>query len=263
MDSNIEKQSFSMITLEGLAQLFGALKADGFSLIGPTLNEQAVVYGEIASIDDLPRGWRDRQEPGRYRLERRGDESLFGFAVGPQSWKKHLFPAAQRLFQITRNGREMQTATDSVDSRKRALIGVRACELAALEILDRIFAGGDFVDPQYRSRRANVFIMAVNCTEPADTCFCTSMGTGPAVSRNFDLALTEITVEGGHEFLLHIGSEQGERLLERVAHRPATEQALARGREIMEASTRRMVRSMNASDVKDLIYHNYESTLWE
>ena len=75
-----------------LDQLLGAITRRGFRLIGPTVRDGAIVYDEISSSADLPAGWTDEQDGGTYRLRRRGDEALFGYNVGPQSWKRQLFP---------------------------------------------------------------------------------------------------------------------------------------------------------------------------
>src|SRR5690349_19546939 len=72
--------------------LFDQLIALGYQVIGPRVEDAAIVYDHISSVDDLPRGWTDEQAPGRYRLHSRNDEMLFGYSVGPHSWKKYLFP---------------------------------------------------------------------------------------------------------------------------------------------------------------------------
>ena len=82
---------------------------------------------------------------------------------------------------------------------RRAFLGVRACELAAIAVQDRVLQGDQYRDPIYATRRAGIFIVAVNCTQAASTCFCTSMGTGPRVRRGYDLALTELLAPGRHE----------------------------------------------------------------
>ena len=88
--------------------------------------------GILPDIHDLPRGWTDVQEPGKYRLERRQDDALFGYVVGPHSWKKYLFPPLVTLATADRtdSGWSMNVSTEPV--RKYAFVGVRACELAAL-----------------------------------------------------------------------------------------------------------------------------------
>ena len=60
-----------------------------------------------------------------------------------------------------------------------AIIGARPCELVALDVLDRVLAGGEVPDDRYTARRAGAFVVAVECGKPSATCFCTSMGTGP------------------------------------------------------------------------------------
>ena len=75
-----------------LQQLFTVLAGNGYRVVGPTLRDGAIVYDDVVSIADLPSGWSDEQDGGLYRLTRRKDEALFGYAVGPHSWKKFLHP---------------------------------------------------------------------------------------------------------------------------------------------------------------------------
>ena len=70
---------------------------------------------------------------------------------------------------------------------KLAFLGVRACEIAALAVQDRVLMGGEYIDDDYMVRRANALVVAVKCTTSASTCFCTSMGTGPEVTEGYDL----------------------------------------------------------------------------
>ena len=71
--------------------LIEILHADDFTVVGPKIEQDAIVYRELRSSTELPVGWRDRQSPGHYRVVRTG-ESFFEFNVGPQSWKQYLFP---------------------------------------------------------------------------------------------------------------------------------------------------------------------------
>lgn len=252
-----------IIDLEGLDQLFEALKAQGYRLIGPAIRDQAIVYDEIDSVKDLPVGWTDRQAPGSYRLTKSDDGTLFGYVVGPQSWKKYLMPPQQRLVQISRNGQGIDVQTGDVDSTKRALIGVRPCELAAIAVQDAVFLGGAFVEPRYQMIRDNLFLLAVNCTSPASTCFCTSLGTGPQAENGFDLALTECVDGGSHEFTVDIGSELGASLLESVRRRAANDSDLTRRASILDGARRRITQRLETQELKELLYRNYESSHWD
>jgi sulfhydrogenase subunit beta (sulfur reductase) len=196
-----------------LQSLIDCLLENGFTVVGPTIDQDAIVYDAISSVDALPRGWTDRQEAAKYRLERRDDDALFGFVVGPHSWKKYLFPPLTTLATAQKTDDGWQMRTPEPDSTKYAFLGVRACELAAIGIQDRVFTGGPYVDPVYAARRKNAFIIAVNCTQAAPTCFCSSMKTGPQCSSGFDLALTELP-DG---FVVESGSNAGADLLKRLA----------------------------------------------
>ena len=58
-------------------------RIDGFDVT--PVEGGAIIYDEISSVADLPAGWTDEQDGGVYRLKKRGDGALFGYAVGPHS----------------------------------------------------------------------------------------------------------------------------------------------------------------------------------
>jgi hypothetical protein len=60
-----DARSAVTLDLEGLQGLLDVLSHMGFTVLGPTVRNGAVVPGRLSSIDDLPRGWGDLQEPGR------------------------------------------------------------------------------------------------------------------------------------------------------------------------------------------------------
>ncbi|MGO9924198.1 MAG: 4Fe-4S dicluster domain-containing protein [Isosphaeraceae bacterium] len=167
----------------GLDDLLRLLADQGYEVIGPRIEQAAIVYAPIQSARDLPIGWTDRQAPGSYRLEKRGDEAYFGYAVGPHSWKKYLFPPTLRLWQVERTAAGIDFRAIEEDPPRRAFLGMRSCELHALAVQDRVFMGRDgrFTDPHYAKARERLFLIAVECEQPGGTCFCASMGTGPDV----------------------------------------------------------------------------------
>jgi ferredoxin len=256
-----------VIDLDGLDRLLAALVDAGYELVGPTVADGAIVYERIASQKDLPIGWTDEQEGGRYRLKRRADEARFGYVVGPHSWKKLLFPPEERLFRATRDARgRVGFETPDEAPPRRALIGVRSCELHAIAIQDEVFMGGRFVDDRYRARREEIFVVAVNCTTAAATCFCTSMNTGPRVEPGpqsaFDLALTEVVGDESHAFVVESGSERGRRLAARLEGSPADRDQLAAA-EAARAGALEQQRAMPDVDLPTLLMGSYEHPRWD
>jgi ferredoxin len=243
--------------------LFEALRRREFQIIGPTIRDGAIVYDEIASTADLPAGWTDEQSGGAYRLKKRSDKALFGYAVGPHSWKKYLHLPEIRLYQARRDEEGLQILPETPERPKRAFIGVRSCELHAMAIQDRVLIGGPFQDPTYQARRGNVFIVAVNCSQAGGTCFCVSMKTGPKATSGFDLALTEISEEGRHVFTVEAATDRGEEILRELPHAGATEEDRATARRVVEKTASEMGRSMDTTDIKNLLYKNLEHPRWD
>jgi ferredoxin len=247
-----------LLPADGLPALLEALSADGYTVVGPTLQQGAIVYDRIRQVDDLPRGWTDEQEPGRYRLLRRDDEAYFGYVVGPHSWKKYLFPPWQTVLRARASGEGWQFEVPPVDPPRLALLGVRACELAALAIQDRVFCEGPAADPWYQLQRERLFLVAVNCTQAAATCFCVSMGTGPRCQTGFDLALTEIDTG----LVLEVGSAKGQALASRLPLRPATPADEAQA-EARRARACQQSRKIDREAVHDLLLAHLQHPRWQ
>jgi len=247
----------------GLEQLLQALKAEGYQTLGPTVREGAIVYDELQRLEDLPIGYTDHQEGGTYRLRRRSDEALFGYNVGPHSWKRFLHPPLLRLFRSHRENGKLEFESEDEPIPKYAFFGVRACELAAIQIQDRVFLGGPYQDPHYQARREQVFIVAINCTQAGNTCFCTSVNSGPKAQTGFDLALTEVLEGDRHYFVGEVGSEAGARLLDRVAHRPAEGSEWSQAEALVAQAARQMGRQLDTEGLKEMLYQNLEHPRWE
>jgi ferredoxin len=246
-----------------LQTLLEALARRGYTLIGPTVRDGAIIYDEIESTTDLPIGWTDEQEAGKYRLKRRKDGAYFGYNVSPTAWKKFLHPPRLRLWGARRKGSSYQFIEDQAAPPPQAFIGMRACELHAMAIQDRVFLEGPYVDPDYQARRANTFVVAVNCGQAGGTCFCVSMGTGPKATREFDLALTEILDGARHIFVVEVGTEAGAAVLRDVPHTPATPDDDRAAARIVEQAAQHMGRSLDTTGIKELLYSNFENPRWD
>jgi formate hydrogenlyase subunit 6/NADH:ubiquinone oxidoreductase subunit I len=252
-----------VIQTEALEQLIALLKQQGHEVVGPTIRDGAIVYDRIESLQDLPVGWTEEQEAGRYRLKRRGDQAFFGYTVGPQSWKRFLHPPTLRLFQTRQTGAGLDIEATTDSPPRYAFIGVRACELAAIAIQDRVFMGDRYVDPAYQGRREDLFILAVNCTQAAPTCFCTSMQTGPEAQSGFDLSLTELLTEGSHRFLIEVGSDRGAELLAKLDYSEAGSEAKQQAEAGVERARSMIQRRLDTDGIRDLLYNNSESSRWD
>jgi sulfhydrogenase subunit beta (sulfur reductase) len=250
-----------LIGSTALQRILDALLAQGYELLGPAVRDGAILYAPIKRIEELPRGWTDRQEAGTYRLERRADDALFGYAVGPHSWKQFLHPPVERLWQMRRQG-ESLAIEPRAEAKKFAFLGVRACELRAIAIQDKVFLGGPYRDVAYQARRKDAFLIAVNCGTAGGTCFCVSMQSGPKAEQGFDLALTELLREQ-HEFLIEVGSALGAEVLRDVPNRAATTEDLEAASAVLARTRASMGRSLDTNGIRELLQGNPEHPRWD
>jgi sulfhydrogenase subunit beta (sulfur reductase) len=266
--------SFLSIDTTQLQALVDVLRERGYRTVGPRMADGSIVYGDLASVDQLPVGYIDRQDGGSYRLEKSNGAGHFDYVVGPHSLKNFLFPPRETLLESIRQNGAWQMTPPEVDPTPLAVIGVRSCDLHALAIQDKVFIGGPYVDPLYKARREKLFLVAVNCRRAAATCFCHSMNTGPAINRPFDLALTEI--DG--QFVVEIGSPAGADAMADIEWVPAPAQLLQKARTVPAELKERMherdrvpyseqqgtrQRFMDTTDIRDLLVGNLEHRRWE
>jgi formate hydrogenlyase subunit 6/NADH:ubiquinone oxidoreductase subunit I len=245
-----------------LQELLDVLTKQGFVTIGPTVKDEAIVYDEITSVDQLPEGVGDQQDGGTYRLEERGDKALFGYVLGPYSWKKFLYPPSQCLWKAQQVKGGFKILKEKEESAKYAFVGVRPCEIKAMEIHDKVFDSKEWVDVDYKDRRDKAFIVSVNCTEPGGTCFCVSMNTGPGADSGFDISLTEIIKGKQHYFMAEAGSSEGAEVLSAVTHMKADEKAVSAADSLVSKAAKKMGRKLDTTDIKEMLYRNDEHPRW-
>lgn len=250
------------LDLEGFDALLQALADDARELVGPTLRDGAIILDTIHGAADLPRGVGDEQAPGHYRLRDRGDDALFGYAVPQHSFKGQLLVPKVTLVKIRRSKSGLAVEEAPRPERRVAFVGVRACEIVAIDVQDRVLRDGPHADPDYAARREQIFILAVQCGAPSGTCFCVSMGTGPRAKAGFDLAATEVLAPE-HVFVIEVGTEAGRAILDRVPYRAATVDEHEAADRVVDETAKHMGRTMDTRDIRNVLMANLEHPRWD
>jgi NAD(P)H-flavin reductase len=243
-----------------LDRLIQLLRADGRRVLGPTVSDGAIVYGELEGVDDLPHGVRDEQAPGRYRLANGGDGNAhtFDFASSPTSWKQYTYPPVIPLTRGRRDGARVSFEGPATAVSPMAFLGVRACDLAALGIQDTVLAGGPFIDDDFVARRSAALVIAVECGTPSSSCFCASMGTGPEARSGFDLALTEL--DDG--FVVRAGTDAGQELCSTLGLEAATEAQRASASIVPLRARAQMGAGVATANLHDRLLGQLDSPRW-
>lgn len=249
------------IQTEQLDKLFSLLKAKGYTLIGPTLKDGVITYDTIDTPTDLPKGWQDEQAPGKYRLHKRKDNAYFGYNIGAKSFKDFLFPPRRKLFDVTYDGKPQVIAP--IRKKKLALIGVRACEIQAILIQDKVFNTPPNHDPAYKQVREDSFIIGLNCHTTTSTCFCVSMNSGPEVTQGYDLVLSELIKDNSHEFICRAGSDKGMEIINQLNGAALSLQHKEQEKHMIAHTAKQMGKTLDTSHIKEKLYQAHDSKQWE
>jgi sulfhydrogenase subunit beta (sulfur reductase) len=115
-----------------------------------------------------------------------------------QPVKSFFFPALEEA-----------TAEPKAYQKPWLFLGVKACDLRALEIMRRALTGS-IADPHFSKRLDNSILIGADCTQPYRSCFCTSVEGQPFPKEGFDLNISRIW-DG---FVVEVGGARGITLLE-------------------------------------------------
>ena len=263
------------IKSDGLGLLLKILRDDGYMTVGPRKVGEAIQLELLDSVDDLPQGWADQQEAGSYRLLRRADTAYFGYNLGADSWKKWLDPVRKLLWRATREGDSWETERPQTIARKLAFIGVRACELAAIKVQLRVREVARAHQNMPESDVSSVatdppvgvseepFLVGVNCSQAASTCFCSSMSTGPGFGDGCDLVLTEV-IEGNHHFfLIHVQTKRAAEICVKLDMDVAIDVDLELIQRQVEQVASSQSRQLNIPDPSDFFNRRLEHSHWD
>lgn len=219
-----------------------------------------LVEGLIADNITIAPVARDRDGAGQpvYRFERvlSFEEMALDYTRSYSSLKNFFIPFREEL---SRFDFEQKTWEQNIHYtiHPRVIVGVRACDIAALLKLDDVLLQGRYPSPYYTARRKNTFLIGLD-HEPLPDCFCRSL-QADTVSHGFDLFLTDI----GEEYFMQVNSSRAMNLLNRVETGEITEreQGLYKSEKMRIASL--FISSIDVTGLSGLMDIEFESAVWK
>ena len=255
-----------MLRSAAIDDLIAALAARGYTVIGPTVRDGAILYEEVSSAAELPAGITDEQEGGTYRLHERGDEALFGFNNGPNSWKHHLFPPNLTLWKARRaeDGADLLRGAVARSGRATRSSASAPATWRAIGVQDKVFIGDSYTDADYEAppprrlhRRDQLLegrehlLLRLDGDRAAGEVRLRP-GADRAARGRSTASWWRRDRERGEEILAEIGATRGRR-------RRTTEAAAA----VSEECASQMGRELDTDGIKELLYRNMEHPRWD
>jgi len=216
-----------------LKKLVNALAKDA-AVFAPVKEDGDIVLAEVASADDV----------------------VLDFYNTKLSPKNVFFPPCEVI--CTFRGDAVENVPVSKD--KRVLFGIRPCDARALAQMDKVFESADIRDPYYLERRKNTVVIALACTEPLDTCFCTAVGGDPSSKEGADVLVSD--VDGS--FLFEACSDHGTKFMKThgTLFKKPDKAALAK-KEKQEAQAREKVAAVATEGLTEKLRGSFESPVWD
>jgi ferredoxin len=180
------------------------------------MTEKLISYANLERLLERLRERGAVYAPGR---DREGDVVLIRWPqTEPITLEYRNFRQPPKAFFLPQNEtllhyRDGKWEEPTPPDRETFLVGVRPCDARALLSLDRVFLDGDQNDPYYASLRRRTTVIALACTRPMSSCFCTSVGGGPGDGAGADVLAAFLE----QDLLLWAKTGRGEDLLASAA----------------------------------------------
>jgi len=174
--------------------------------------------------------------------------------------KANFFPPMDEVFSFQKDREGYHIELPPLNEHKQLIFGIRPCDARALAILDMTFKEA-YEDPYYLSKRNSAVLIGLGCTNPCDSCFCTSLGISPAESTDVDLMFTDI----GDQFLVEEITAAGKELIAMATGiEEASEDDEARAKEAKEAARQKVTRVIETDGIGEKLLACFDDEdYWE
>lgn len=233
---------------DSLEILFKELQRLNYVVIGYKVVGNVLRLTRLDSIEELARNVEDIQNPGKYSLV-----SGSFYRHGPDSPKGYLYPPEHLLFTVSP---EWRVELPTVPEDRIAFFGIKPCDLASIKVLDRVLLN---VDDYYTTLRERLVVIVENCTQPGNTCFCATMGTGPRAVNGFDIAFTRL----GNKLVIEAGSEFGLKLLNLLELEPIDDTTYREFESTIRRATDKARAGFELENLPELLELNIESKIYK
>jgi len=168
---------------------------------------------------------------------------------------KALFlPQSESLLKYDRKINQLKEAIPT--PKPRIIFGIRPCDAYAVTLLDTVFNTEEYSDPYWKTRRDATIIIGLGCSEPCQTCFCTTTGQGPFNPEGLDALMTELE----DSYSIETFTEKGEKLFSDLLL--ASESQQRKAQEIQKKAVESMTPAFDTTNLKHNLDQIFDSDYW-
>jgi ferredoxin len=158
------------------------------------------------------------------------------------------------------------TITKFPNLRDFAVIGIKACDLNSLQLFDKIFLEGEFIEPFYKRRRQDLLLISSDCQQPLESCFCSVLDAKPYPEEYFDINFSLVNMG----LIAEVNSEKGEDFIKikKGIFKKVIDRSILIKREAKRRATIEKIKQTNNKwglkpPLLDLVRKGLKSSVWE
>lgn len=214
--------------------------AKNYKIFGPAEIDDGNSLIEIDSLDKIKLDYRNTR-------------------ISPKGF---FFPETETLFTFDVETKKViqKETEEEVKDKNRILFGIRPCDALAISFLDKVFYDNEPVDPYYTKRRNSISIISFACTNPRQSCFCTSVGCGPDGESGSDIIFFEM--DG--RYLIKTLTPEGEEILKDVKGmlKVAMKKDIEEKERLMKKAKDRLKKIFDIEDLEKKV-EQIDASCWE
>ncbi len=232
--------------------LFRVFEKSELPAVFGLLADKNTVYGPVKKDTD-----RNGKPLYGYDRVTQFSELSLDYTTTRISAKRFFLPYREDLATYRLSGNDWTRDVDYHMDRPAVLFGLHACDINALNRLDKVLLQSEYPVPYYAAKRRNIFIIGVNC-QPQPSCFCRSMGTDTAM-HGFDLFLTDI----GDRYFAEILSSEAFHLLKDIRTAEPSEADHEQFVRVGVEKNKRFTARVDVTDLCKILDMEFQSPVWK
>jgi len=208
-----------------------------YRVFGPVMERDWTIFKEISSSKDLFMEYPTTMlSPGKLFIYK-PREDILKFSMEPTLSIEEIKPEIE----------------------KQVIVGIHSCDTNAVLYLDIHFKHA-YRDPYYTIRRDNTILIALNCMQITEDCFCSSLGTGPHLKAQsgYDMVLTDF----GEDYLVELKSERSLEIFNLIKGKEAGPDEWRLKSEKEEALIKSFKKFIDIKGLDDLYMKNLDHPVW-